>query len=72
MTRTIQNLNPPMVPQARASEEGVVAMRGPGGQMMLSAEGPRATAEAGCTGDVVGDGPNSNGVRSLSITIPTN
>ena len=33
--------------QARASEEGVVAMRGPGGQMMLSAEGPRATAEAG-------------------------
>eukprot|EP00435_Cladocopium_sp_Y103_P000272 s4626_g1.t1 len=36
-----------MAPQARAAgEEGVVATRGPGGQMMLSAEGPRATAEA--------------------------
>ena len=38
--------------EARASEEGVVAMRGPGGQMMLSAEGPRATAEAGRIGSL--------------------
>lgn len=42
-----------MASQARAAAsgaaapEGVVATRGPGGQMMLSVEGPRAAAEAG-------------------------